>query len=106
MSISITPGENTAAGTLAHLRHQFAGCRSAQGLPRKRRAAAANLDGTVRQIAVLGLFVSALAVQAQVGVRQGTLTLPTYEEGTPDPNLPSTSSPPIASTIPTPYAIT
>ena len=39
------------------------------------------------QIAVLGLLATALA-QGQVRVWQGTLTLPTYEEGTPDPNPP------------------
>jgi tetratricopeptide (TPR) repeat protein len=42
----------------------------------------------VTRIAVLGLFFSALAVRAQVRVWQGTLTLPTYEEGLPDPNPP------------------
>src|SRR5882724_10954936 len=39
------------------------------------------------RIAVLALLVSALA-QAEVRVWQGTLTLPTYEEGMPDPNPP------------------
>ena len=39
------------------------------------------------QIAVLGLLATALA-QGQVRVWQGTLTLPTYEEGMPDPNPP------------------
>ncbi len=43
---------------------------------------------TFRAIAILGTVVSALAVHAQVRVWQGTLTLPTYEEGMPDPNPP------------------
>jgi len=42
----------------------------------------------VRRIAALGVLLSALAVHAQVRVWQGTLTLPTYEEGAPDPNPP------------------
>src|SRR6266576_368276 len=41
-----------------------------------------------RRIAVLGLLFSALVTYAQVRVWQGTLTLPTYEEGLPDPNPP------------------
>src|SRR6266403_1550114 len=41
-----------------------------------------------RRIAVLGLLLSALVAGAQVRVWQGTLTLPTYEEGLPDPNPP------------------
>src|SRR5467141_2725312 len=41
-----------------------------------------------RRIAVLGLLLSALVAGAQVRVWQGTLTLPTYEEGMPDPNPP------------------
>jgi len=41
-----------------------------------------------RCIAFVGLFVSALMAHAQVRVWQGTLTLPTYEEGLPDPNPP------------------
>jgi tetratricopeptide (TPR) repeat protein len=40
------------------------------------------------QIAVLGLAASAWAAQPDVRVWQGTLTLPTYEEGLPDPNPP------------------
>ena len=40
------------------------------------------------RIAVLGLAASAWAAQAEVRVWQGTLTLPTYEEGLPDPNPP------------------
>jgi tetratricopeptide (TPR) repeat protein len=40
------------------------------------------------QIAVLGFAASAWAAQADVRVWQGTLTLPTYEEGLPDPNPP------------------
>ena len=43
---------------------------------------------TGKLIAVLGLIVSALSLHAQVRVWQGTLTLPTYEEGLPDPNPP------------------
>ena len=39
------------------------------------------------QIAALALLATALA-QGQVRVWQGTLTLPTYEEGMPDPNPP------------------
>ena len=42
----------------------------------------------VRRIAVFGVLVSALTLHAQVRVWQGTLTLPTYEEGAPDPNPP------------------
>jgi tetratricopeptide (TPR) repeat protein len=34
------------------------------------------------------LFLSSLTASAQVRVWQGTLTLPTYEEGAPDPNPP------------------
>jgi len=40
------------------------------------------------RIVVLGLLASAWAVHAEVRVWQGTLTLPTYEEGLPDPNPP------------------
>jgi tetratricopeptide (TPR) repeat protein len=40
------------------------------------------------QIAVLGLAASACAAQSDVRVWQGILTLPTYEEGLPDPNPP------------------
>src|SRR5579859_2493692 len=40
------------------------------------------------QIAFLGLAASAWAAQPDVRVWQGTLTLPTYEEGLPDPNPP------------------
>jgi len=40
------------------------------------------------QIAVLGLAASAWAAESDVRVWQGTLTLPTYEEGLPDPNPP------------------
>ncbi|HEX9109877.1 MAG TPA: DUF5107 domain-containing protein [Terriglobales bacterium] len=42
----------------------------------------------LRRIAVLGLIASALSAHAEVRVWQGTLTLPTYEEGLPDPNPP------------------
>jgi Flp pilus assembly protein TadD len=42
----------------------------------------------LRRIAVVGLLVSAMALHAEVRVWQGTLTLPTYEEGPPDPNPP------------------
>ena len=40
------------------------------------------------QIIVLALAASAWAAQSEVRVWQGTLTLPTYEEGLPDPNPP------------------
>jgi tetratricopeptide (TPR) repeat protein len=40
------------------------------------------------QIAVLGLAASAWAAPSDVRVWQGILTLPTYEEGLPDPNPP------------------
>jgi len=40
------------------------------------------------RIAVLGLVACALSAHAEVRVWQGTLTLPTYEEGLPDPNPP------------------
>lgn len=45
---------------------------------------------TLRRIALLCLLVSALKlfVHAEVKVWQGTLTLPTYQEGPPDPNPP------------------
>jgi tetratricopeptide (TPR) repeat protein len=39
-------------------------------------------------IAVLGVLLFAVALHAQVRAWQGTLTLPTYEEGLPDPNPP------------------
>ncbi len=42
----------------------------------------------VSRIFVLGLAASAWAAQSEVRVWQGTLTLPTYEEGPPDPNPP------------------
>jgi len=42
----------------------------------------------LRRIVVLALLSSALTAGAQVRVWQGTLTLPTYEEGLPDPNPP------------------
>src|SRR5450755_2213293 len=41
-----------------------------------------------RLIAVVGVIAFALAAHAEVKVWQGTLTLPTYEEGLPDPNPP------------------
>lgn len=37
---------------------------------------------------LLGLLMYALSLKAEVRVWQGTLTLPTYEEGLPDPNPP------------------
>jgi tetratricopeptide (TPR) repeat protein len=40
------------------------------------------------KIFVALLFLSSLMASAQVRVWQGTLTLPTYEEGAPDPNPP------------------
>src|SRR6478736_498668 len=43
---------------------------------------------TVLRIAVLGVLLGTLAVHAQVRVWQGTFTLPSYEEGLPDPNPP------------------
>jgi tetratricopeptide (TPR) repeat protein len=43
---------------------------------------------TIRRIAAVGLLFCGLAVHAQVRVWQSTLTLPTYEEGLPDPNPP------------------
>ena len=42
----------------------------------------------VRRTAVLGILLSALLAHGEVRVWQGTLTLPTYEEGLPDPNPP------------------
>jgi Flp pilus assembly protein TadD len=43
----------------------------------------------LRRIALLvGILFSTLAASAEVRVWQGTLTLPTYEEGPPDPNPP------------------
>ena len=44
--------------------------------------------GIVRRIAVLSILISALLAHARVRVWQGTLKLPTYEEGLPDPNPP------------------
>jgi tetratricopeptide (TPR) repeat protein len=44
--------------------------------------------GIARRIAVFGMLFSALGAIAQVRVWKGTLTLPTYEEGLPDPNPP------------------
>ena len=43
-----------------------------------------------------------LPLSAQVKVWQGTLTLPTYQEGQPDPTRLSIFMQPTASTIPTP----
>src|SRR3954447_11451970 len=43
---------------------------------------------TLKQIAVVLTIVSVGVLHAQVHVWQGTLTLPTYEEGLPDPNPP------------------
>jgi tetratricopeptide (TPR) repeat protein len=43
---------------------------------------------TIRRIAAVGFLFLGLALHAQVRVWQGTLTLPTYEEGLPDPNPP------------------
>ncbi len=43
---------------------------------------------TLWRIVVLCLAGSACAAQSEVRVWQGTLTLPTYEEGLPDPNPP------------------
>ncbi|PYX40036.1 MAG: hypothetical protein DMG81_07685, partial [Acidobacteria bacterium] len=40
----------------------------------------------IQRIAIPGLLFSVLLAHAQVRVWQGTLTLPTYEEGLPDPN--------------------
>ncbi len=42
----------------------------------------------VQRIAILALLLPHLLALAQVRVWQGTLTLPTYEEGRPDPNPP------------------
>jgi len=42
----------------------------------------------IQRIAIPGLLFSVLLAQAQVRVWQDTLTLPTYEEGLPDPNPP------------------
>ena len=42
----------------------------------------------LRRVTALALFATALAVHAEVRVWQDTLTLPTYEEGMPDPNPP------------------
>jgi Flp pilus assembly protein TadD len=41
-----------------------------------------------KRIVLTGLLLVAWAADAQVRVWQGTLTLPTYEEGLPDPNPP------------------
>src|SRR5690242_4619740 len=43
---------------------------------------------TLKQIAVVLTLISAGILHGQVHVWQGTLTLPTYEEGLPDPNPP------------------
>jgi tetratricopeptide (TPR) repeat protein len=43
---------------------------------------------TLRRIALLCLITSTVSLHAEVKVWQGTLTLPTYEEGQPDPNPP------------------
>ena len=43
---------------------------------------------TIRCTALLGLLFFAFVAHAQVRVWQGTLVLPTYEEGSPDPNPP------------------
>src|SRR5438046_6724897 len=43
---------------------------------------------TLKLIALLVLICPALSLVAQVRVWEGTLTLPTYEEGAPDPNPP------------------
>jgi len=43
---------------------------------------------TLKLIALLVLICPALSLVAQVRVWEGTLTLPTYEEGLPDPNPP------------------
>jgi hypothetical protein len=40
----------------------------------------------IQSIIVFALAVSAWAAQSEVRVWQGTLTLPTYEEGLPDHN--------------------
>ena len=41
-----------------------------------------------RRILVFLMFAALLAASAEVRVWQGTLALPTYEEGPPDPNPP------------------
>src|SRR5258708_31216303 len=43
---------------------------------------------SARRCLVFLLFAALTAASAQVSVWQGTLTLPTYEEGPPDPNPP------------------
>jgi len=43
---------------------------------------------TLKLIAALGLIVCTIPIYAQVRVWEGTLTIPTYEEGLPDPNPP------------------
>src|SRR3954471_6278141 len=40
------------------------------------------------RVVLLALAIASSSVHAQVRVWQGTLTLPTYEEGLPDPNPP------------------
>jgi len=38
------------------------------------------------RVVILALAIASSSVRAQVRVWEGTLTLPTYEEGQPDPN--------------------
>ena len=69
----------------------LAGPDSKQGVSRECRAAVADIDATLLLIfcALLGFDHSVGSeVLAQVRVWQGTMTLPTYEEGLPDPNPP------------------
>ena len=40
------------------------------------------------RVVILALAIAFSSVHAQVRVWEGTLTLPTYEEGLPDPNPP------------------
>src|SRR5437879_9673295 len=72
---------------MANLWNRAARVNPAQGLQPERCAAIANHN--MKRFASIAFLLLALTLaRAQVRVWQGTLTLPTYEEGPPDPNPP------------------
>src|SRR5690348_10087869 len=76
---------------MENLRHRLARTGFEKGLLRKRRSLAApfRLMKSLTWCALLlGVFTSPLSASAQVRVWEGTLPLPAYEEGAPDPNPP------------------
>src|SRR6266446_7358638 len=73
---------------MADLRNRLAGINPPQGLQPERCSASANQGMTRLSLLIACLLTAFASGAAQVRVWQGTLTLPTYEEGLPDANPP------------------